>query len=254
MPREHRRGALLRPAAAALLAAAAALGGGAHAQDEDRALASFARPAAPAPRNLPVDAQEWERSLRAATCFHAEQATSAAGCFGAPLLRPADAALLAAARGARWADALQLLKSGQAGANAQDAAGGNTLVLAARSGQDELVRELIKRGANTERVGEDGFTALGAAAFAGHHGTVRLMLRAGVDPRRWGSTGQSALHLAAMTGQVPVLDELLRAGLQTELLNRLRESALDVAAAAGQQDAMERLIKAGANLNLAGRR
>lgn len=238
---DYARNAALGVCAVALLAGVTAPGT-ARAEEEDRALMAFVRSAAPAPRGQPVAGLEWERTLRPPDRF------------GPPVLRAGDAALLAAARAARWGEALQLLKAGQAGANTQDDIGGHALVLAARAGQDELVRELLKRGADTKRVGEDGFTALGAAAFAGRRSTVRLLLRAGVDVERWGASGQTALHLASVAGQIEVLDELFRARVNIEMLNRQRETALDVAAAAGQQEAMARLIKAGADLELAGRR
>ena len=226
----------------AVLAVAALASGGAQAQDEDRAQADFVRPAAAAQRSGPPDPLDWERRLR-------EPAR-----FGPPPLRQADAALLAAARQSRWADAMALLKSGQASANAQDAAGGHALVLAAGAGQDELVRELIKRGAELDRSGDAGFTALGAAAFHGRRSTVRLLLRAGADVQRWGASGQTALHLASLAGQLDTLDDMLRLKVPTELLNRQRESALDVAASAGQLAVMARLIEAGADTRLAGQR
>ena len=232
-----RRAAALAFGLAALLCATTA-----RSEDEHRALSSLQGPPGLAARGPSPDEQQRERLLRGG------------GVFGPRALREPDLALLSAARSARWGEVLQLLKTGQADANARDVLGGHTVVLAARAGQDDLVRELLRRGTDTERVGEDGFTALGAAAFAGHRSTVRLMLRAGVDPQRWGSTGQTALHLASLAGHVQVLDELLGAGVDIELLNRQRETALDVAAAAGQQDSMDRLIKAGANLVLAGRR
>jgi len=226
-----------------LLAALCLLGAAAvQAEDEDRALAGFARPQAAAPRGLPVDALEWERRLREPHRF------------GPPHLRDDDRALLAAARQGRWAEAMALVKSGQADVNARDAAGGHALVPAARAGQDELLREMIRRGAALDRAGDDGYTALGAAAFAGRRSTVRLLVRAGADPARWGATGQGALHLAATAGQLGVIDELLRLQVDIEGLNRQRESALDVAANAGQQDALGRLLEAGADALLAGQR
>jgi ankyrin repeat protein len=225
-------------------AALAALGAvdAAHADIDDRALLPFARPAAAAPRAAPVDSLEWEHRLRAPDRF------------GPPWLRPSDATFLAAARAQRWPEALRLLKAGQASPNARDEALGNALVLSARAGQEELVRELIKRGADIDRVGEDGFTALGGAAFAGHRSVVRLLVLAGADVERLGASGQTALHLAGLAGQLDVVDELLRLKVPLELLNRLHETALDVAAAAGQQEVMSRLIEAGADLTQAGRR
>lgn len=225
---------------AALLLASAA-----QADDDDRALSQLARQAHPAPtlqRGMPLDSLAWERRLRPADRL------------GPTPLRPADTALLQAARQARWADALALVASGQASANAQDEAHGSALVLAARAGQDELVRALVQRGADLDRAGEDGFTALGAAAFTGQRSTLRLLLRAGADAQRWGSTGQTALHLASVAGRLDCLDELLRAGVPVDQLNRQRETALDSAANVGQQDAMERLLRAGADTRLAGQR
>lgn len=232
-----------RVAALALLAPLALLGSAtAWAQDNDRALAGFARAAPAAPRGQAVDRLEWEQRLRAPDRF------------GPPHLREADRALLAAARAGRWAEALELVKSGRADANARDAAGGHVLVHAARAGQDELLGELIKRGAELDRIGDDGFTALGAAAFAGRRSSVRLLVRAGADATRWGATGQAALHLAAIAGQIGVIDELLRLKVDIEGLNRQRESALDVAAGVGQQDSLGRLLEAGADPMLAGQR
>ncbi len=214
----------------------------AWAGDSDRALLSFARPAPAAPRGPAVDRLEWEQRLRAPDRL------------GPPHLRETDRALLDAARGGRWAEALELVKNGPAHANARDAAGAHVLVHAARAGQDELLRELIKRGAELDRIGDDGFTALGAAAFAGRSSSVRLLVRAGADATRWGATGQGPLHLAAIAGQIGVIDELLRLKVDIEGLNRQRESALDVAAGHGQQDSLGRLLEAGADPLLAGQR
>jgi len=128
------------------------------------------------------------------------------------------------------------------------------LVAAARAGQDERVRELLRRGAEVDGLDEQGFTALGAAAWAGRRSTVRVLVRAGADARRLGASGQTALHLAAIAGQVAVIDELLRLKVDVELLNRQNESALDAAAAIGQQDAMTPLLAAGADTQRAGQR
>ena len=214
----------------------------ASAVEADPALAGFARAGAPAPRVGAPDRLEWERRLRAPTSF------------GPPPLRDADARLLAAVRAARWGEALQLVKSGQAAANARDDIGGNALVHAARAGQDELARELVRRGAALDLVNDDGFTALGAAAFHGRRSMVRLLVHAGAELERHDASGQTALHLAAMAGQVEVIDDLLRLHADVEMLNRRRETALDVAAVAGQQGAMARLIAAGADASNAGAR
>jgi len=236
-PEPLRARLLLAACLAACLATTAA-----QAQDDDRALTTFQRTAPAAERSTPPDALAWERSLRSANSL------------GPAPLREADVALLSAARNARWADAMALLKSGTANANARDDSGGHALALAAAAGQDELVRELIKRGADIDRLGDNGFSALGAAAFNGRRSTVRLLLRAGVDAQRWGASGQTALHLASLAGRLDVIGEFVRAKVPVDLLNRQRETALDSAANAGQLDAMDALMKAGADTRFAGQR
>ncbi len=213
-----------------------------QAQDNDPALSGFVRPPAASPRTGVVTAQQWEAVLRPADRM------------GPPPLRAADQALLAAVRNTRWREALELVKSGAANPNTRDDVGGHALVLAARQGQDELLRELLRRGADVNRLGEDGFSALGAAAYEGRISTVRLLLRASADPKRLGASGQAPLHLAAQAGQLGALQELLRSHPDVELLNRQRESAIDVAAAAGQQAVMDLLIERGADLARAGQR
>lgn len=235
-----RRGARRAAAPAALLLTLAA--SQVSAQDTDGALASFSRPAAAAERGAPVTAPEWERRLRTAERL------------GPVPLRVADLALLEAARAGRWAECLKLAKEGRASTTPRDEAQGHVLVLAARAGQDDLLRTLLRQGAEIDRRGEDGLTALGAAALAGQRSTVRLLLRAGADPRLGGAGGQTALHLASVSGRTDMVDEMLRGGVPVDLLNRHRETALDVAANAGQIEVMDRLLKAGADTTQAGQR
>ncbi|MDT7838936.1 ankyrin repeat domain-containing protein [Aquabacterium sp. OR-4] len=245
----HRRLALAR-ASACLLAALCGLNlpGAARAQDADPALAGFARARASAPRGVPVPALEWAQRL------------ATPSTLGPVPLSAADRALLAAAQAGRWAECQALINgsksepAGRASATARDETGSHALPLAARAGQDELVRSLLRQGAEIDRHGSDGLPALAAAALAGQRSTVRLLLRAGADVARWSSGGQTALHLASVAGRLEVIDDLLRAGVPVDLLNRQRETALDVASAANQVDAMGRLLEAGADTHKAGAR
>ena len=234
----RRRLRLVRCALLPLLALAAT---SVCAQEELREFATLVRALPAAPRGQPVDALAWERRTRAADRL------------GPSVLGEADVALLAAARAGRWATVSELVMGGTANPNARDETGGNTLGWAARAGQDDVVRLLLKRGAQTERLGEDGFTPLGAAAFFGHRSTVRLLLKAGADPRTRSASGQTPMHLAASSGRVGVIDELLAAGVDPTARNRDGDKALDVAANRGRQDVMARLIAAGVDPNESGR-
>lgn len=212
----------------------------AAAQSEAGEFAGFQR-AAVDPRGGPVDALVWEALHRAPDRF------------GPPFLREVDAALLAAVQQRDWAQALQRVKQG-ASVLAQGPLGGNVLVAAAKAGQDELVRDWIRRGADLDRRDTDGFTPLGAAAFQGHPATVRLLLRAGADPLRQGSTGQPPFHLACIAGRTEVVAQFLSQGIDPEALNRDRENTLDVAAANGQSEVVAQLLAAGVDARRAGRR
>ncbi len=241
------------PLPVATLLALGLLGGAVWAEDEDRALASVSRPAAAAASAPPLRPVGQPLSRQAERLDWQRRHDSPAHWSRAPWT-PADAALLAAARQGRWPEVAALLKPVDAPVNPRDAQGDHLLALAARAGQDEIVRGLLQRGADIDRMGGDGFTALGAAAFAGQRSTVRLLLRLGADPAVHGAGGQPALHLAAAAGQLDVVDEFVRQRVDLELLNKQRETALDLAATKGQQDVMDRLMKAGADLSRAGQR
>lgn len=217
------------------------LSGGAIGQDLAPEFAAFVRAPAAQARGEAVTPQVWEQTLRSPVSL------------GPPFLREVDAQLLQLTRERRWPEALALVKSGRAQVNARDLRGGGVLAAAAAAGQDNLVRALLERGAERDRIGDDGFTPAGAAAFFGQRSTLRILLRAGADASALGATGQSPLHLAAMTGQRQIIDELLASGVDATLRNRQGETALDVAAERGQQDTMARLIEVGVDPTEAGR-
>lgn len=220
---------VLSLAAASFLLSAPAV----QAQDDLREFSSFAPAASAPPRGVPVDPLVWERISRPPDRFGPHRPTEA------------DLALLAAARQDDWRVVIDLVKRGEAHVNARDERGGSVLVLASGAGADDVVRLLLQRGADLERLGEDGFTPLGAAAFRGHRSTVRILTRAGANLYRPGATGQTPMHLAAMTGRTEVIDELLKAGADPRRRNRDGDNALDVAANRGQLEAMDRLMAAG---------
>jgi ankyrin repeat protein len=214
----------------------------APAQDVPNEFAAWTRPGAASPRTGPVPRDEWQRLQRAPDSF------------APPLPSPGNAAMQAAARAGRWDEVLAGLRSGQGRARSLDPSSANVLELAAAQGEAEVVRELLLRGADPDRVSERGFTPLGAAAFNGQVGMLRQLVRAGADLQRWGATGQAPLHLASLAGRAAAVDALLALKAATDMLNRQRETALDVAAANGRGDVMDRLLAAGADLTLAGRR
>ena len=156
--------------------------------------------------------------------------------------------LLALLQQARWADALAHLKGTQPDLNRRDDTGLTPLSLAARAGQLDLVREMLRQGADADQVGVGGMTPLGAAAFLGHDLVVQDLLRAGARVDQPGATGQQPLHLACATGRLRAMALLMRQGAAWREPNRQGRHALEEAAYFGQLPALEALQKAGANL------
>lgn len=105
--------------------------------------------------------------------------------------------------------------------NKEDRIHGTPLMAAARAGQDDLVNQLLKHGANVGRMTVDGRTALHEAAGQGHLSTSSILLKAGADPNAFSEettkTGQtlyglSPLASAIHSGNPEVMDLLIMAG------------------------------------------
>jgi hypothetical protein len=154
-------------------------------------------------------------------------------------------ALLAAAREGRWPELLTALKALQFNPNIRDEQGATMLSLAARAGELDVCRELIKRGADVDQPGWSGYTPLGAAAFAGHELVVRDLLRAGAGTEVLSRNGQLPLHLAATSGQVRVVKQLLAAKADPKAFNQAGRHALAEAAMNGQIGVMALLVDKG---------
>lgn len=157
--------------------------------------------------------------------------------------------LLTLMQQARWADALAYLKTTQPDLNRRDETGVSPLSLAARAGQLDLVREMIRQGAVLDQVGVGGMTPLGAAAFQGHDLVLNDLLRAGARVDVPSATGQLPLHLASAAGRLRAVARLMAAGADWREPNRHGRSALEEAAYFGRVDAMQALVAAGASLS-----
>jgi ankyrin repeat protein len=103
------------------------------------------------------------------------------------------------------------------------------LLLAAKSGDTGVVRQLLKKGANIEAKDEGGSTPLALAADFGHGDTVKLLLEEGADIVAGHLDGEAALVEAAMEGNVKKVELMLERGADLKAKNEALFAATESA-------------------------
>ncbi|CAJ1433143.1 unnamed protein product, partial [Effrenium voratum] len=98
-----------------------------------------------------------------------------------------------------------------AGLDAADFTGGSALHWAAANGHDELVADLLRRGAQPS-ADVSGASPLHDAAWGGHTGAVKALLHGGLAVDAVDAKGRTALHAAALLSQDKVAKLLLQHG------------------------------------------
>lgn len=104
----------------------------------------------------------------------------------------------------------ELIKAG-ADVNSKTAVGGtNALALAAQNGHLEVVRTLIEAGADVNEPAIEGWTPLMKAAFFGHEGIAQTLLEAGAEPGARDANGKTAIDHAKRAGNQQIVGLLSR--------------------------------------------
>ena len=100
---------------------------------------------------------------------------------------------------------------------------------AARGGHSELVKQLLDGGAMPDKQNIYGFTVLIGAAAHGHQNTVELLLEAGADPNKSNRFGETPLIEAAWSGYESLVKLLLKKGADPTRANVSGQTALSLA-------------------------
>ncbi|KAI2629526.1 hypothetical protein GGR54DRAFT_266866 [Hypoxylon sp. NC1633] len=120
---------------------------------------------------------------------------------------------------------------------------------AAFRGYDNIVTELLKKGAEVDWVDVRGNTPLTHAAAFGRSSTVRLLLDHGANVHEQGGKYHTALIAAAYGGKESIVEMLLEGGADIHAQGGKYHTALIVAAYRGQEGMVKMLLDKGADVN-----
>lgn len=122
------------------------------------------------------------------------------------------------------------------------------LMRAAKQGDVDKMRALLKEGAKVTETDASGWTPLMYAAASSSSPPVQLLLERGSDPNHKSAIGDTALMASAITGALD--EDLVKAGANVNAQNSDGVTALMILAARGEADEIRGALKAGANASL----
>jgi ankyrin repeat protein len=185
------------------------------------------------------------------SCLGRRARFGALALLAAALAAPAwsaDAPLIAAVKAGDRATVASLIAEG-ADANRAGADGASALHWAAQYDRLEIATILLQAGAAAQTPTRNGITPLAIAAQNGNASLIERLLEHGADPQERSAEGQTALMLAALNGRPDALIVLLDAGADPNAIEPFKgQTALMWAAGEGNAAAIELLLQRGAAL------
>ncbi|XP_012582826.1 PREDICTED: kinase D-interacting substrate of 220 kDa [Condylura cristata] len=127
--------------------------------------------------------------------------------------------------------------------------GQTPLMIAAEQGSLEIVKELVKSGANCNLEDLDNWTALLSASKEGHVHVVEELLRCGADLEHRDMGGWTALMWACYKGRTDVVELLLSHGANPSVTGLYGVYPIIWAAGRGHADIVHLLLQNGAKVN-----
>ena len=144
-------------------------------------------------------------------------------------------------------DIVKVLLRAGADTEAKDGLGQTALMEASRKDHTDIVKVLSGAGANTEAKDDFGRTALMCASDNVHTNSVQVLLEAGADTEAKDSLGRTALLEASHNGHADSVQVLLGAGADTEAKDSHDRTALVNATHIGHTAIVQVLLGAGAD-------
>jgi ankyrin len=129
-----------------------------------------------------------------------------------------------------------------------------SLAEAARRGDKDALRALLKQGAKVDATEGDGTTALHWASYRDDLESADLLIRAGAPVDAANDLGATPLWAASQNGSDAMVRTLLRAGANPNVALLAGETPLMVASRSGNASVVEQLLAAGAQANARGAR
>ena len=127
----------------------------------------------------------------------------------------------------------------------------DSVIEAARYGNDGSVRRVLASGADPDTRQADGATALHLAVRRQDLEMAAVLLEAGAEVRAMNRSGAVPLHLASERGDADMIALLLEAGTNPNILRGFLETPIMFASQSGSVESVRILIEAGAEVNAA---
>lgn len=133
--------------------------------------------------------------------------------------------------------------------NKMDSEGWTPLHCAVRAGQVETARFLLDRGADVNRIGDDGLTPLHVAVSVG---TARLLVERGADLNAASVDGRTPLHTASSSWHTGIVEYLISRGADVNAKDNAGKTVLHYESETGNARLVKELLTAGADANSKG--
>ena len=145
---------------------------------------------------------------------------------------------------------LSLLQSTRIDVNTKTKLGSSPLHLAIQRDNQEVVEELIAKGANVNATNNYDITPLHIATLVGSTKVIALLLAEGTHINAMDEDGNTSLHIAAEKGKEPVLELLLTMRADVKMIDKRGLTPLHKAAlATSNKLAIQALITRKADVN-----